>query len=196
MTGETIASDPGNNSGSNGRTTHQIDRVGNRIAATSTFTEFNPAAATYDNNGNTQTIGANTFPCDSLKHLVSMTNGGVSVGIVYDAFGNRVSKTVNGVTTRYLVDDGLKPTGLPQTVGAPGSTTVQRNYDYDAFGNMVKKTGTTPNSDSKNHLTAVTHGARFCLVRASRGVGSGKSLDATLLIMRLRRLDLVQPFPV
>ncbi len=35
--------------------------------------------------------------------------------MVYDGDGNRVAKTVNGVTTHYLVDD-LNPTGYPQVV--------------------------------------------------------------------------------
>jgi hypothetical protein len=40
--------------------------------------------------------------------------------MVYDGDGNRVSETVGGVTTKFLVDD-LNPTGLPQVPGAPGS---------------------------------------------------------------------------
>ena len=36
--------------------------------------------------------------------------------MIYDAFGNRVAKTVNGVTTQYLVEDDVNPTGLPQVV--------------------------------------------------------------------------------
>jgi hypothetical protein len=39
-------------------------------------------------------------------------NGG-AVTLLYDGDGNRVSKTVGGVTTRYLVYD-LNPTGYPQ----------------------------------------------------------------------------------
>jgi YD repeat-containing protein len=41
---------------------------------------------------------------------MSMTASGSAVSIVYDGDGNRVSKTVNGVTTQYLVDN-LNPTG-------------------------------------------------------------------------------------
>jgi hypothetical protein len=41
-------------------------------------------------------------------------NGGV-VLLEYDGDGNRVAKTANGVTTRYLVDD-LNPTGYAQVV--------------------------------------------------------------------------------
>jgi hypothetical protein len=38
------------------------------------------------------------------------------VTIVYDGDGNRVSKSVNGVVTKYLVNDGINPTGYSQVV--------------------------------------------------------------------------------
>jgi RHS repeat-associated protein len=53
-------------------------------------------------------------------------NGG-AVTLLYDGDGNRVAKTVNGVTTRYLVDD-LNPTGYSQVVEETGST--ERTYTY------------------------------------------------------------------
>ena len=112
-----------------------------------------------------------------------------SVTILYDGVGNRVGKTVNGVTTYYLVDD-LNPTGYAQVVeelvagavsrqytyglqrisenqvisntwtpsfyGYDGLGTVRQltnsagaitdSYDYDAFGNKINSTGTTPNN--------------------------------------------------
>jgi len=52
----------------------------------------------------------------------------------YDAFGNRVAKTVNGVTTQFLVEDDVNPTGLPQVLeeltGPIGSGVVTRTYTY------------------------------------------------------------------
>jgi RHS repeat-associated protein len=55
-------------------------------------------------------------------------NGG-AVTIVYDGDGNRVSKTANGVTTQYLVDD-MNPTGYPQVVEELVSGAVTRQYTY------------------------------------------------------------------
>ena len=52
------------------------------------------------------------------------------MGLVYDAFGNRVSKTVNGVTTQYLVEDDKNPTGLPQVFDELMNGVVTRTYNY------------------------------------------------------------------
>ena len=108
--------------------------------------------------------------------------------MVYDGDGNRVSETVGGVRTKYLVADqnltgyaqviaefqngtvsraysyGL--TLISQRLGASGSQlcfygfdghgsvrfltdstgAVTDTYDYDAFGNLISQTGTTPNN--------------------------------------------------
>ena len=50
--------------------------------------------------------------------------------MVYDAFGNRVSKTVNGVTTQYLVEDDVNPTGYPQVLEEVQNGTAVRTYTY------------------------------------------------------------------
>ncbi|HLY42789.1 MAG TPA: RHS repeat-associated core domain-containing protein [Terracidiphilus sp.] len=54
---------------------------------------------------------------------------GSTVTLVYDGDGNRVSKTVNGVTTKYLVDD-LNPTGYPQIMDELTNGAVTRTYTY------------------------------------------------------------------
>lgn len=152
------------------------------------------AGDTYDNNGNTASSGGIANVYDFENHLIQ--NGGVT--IVYDGDGNRVSKTVAGVTTTYLVDT-LNPTGYAQVLaesfaGARGARELSHNYvyglelisqarhyftgtqsltqtiyyvydghgsvraltgptgavtdtyDYDAFGNLILSTGTTPNN--------------------------------------------------
>jgi RHS repeat-associated protein len=141
----------------------------------------------YDANGNTTSTGGKTYAYDSENHLKSMNGGAVT--LLYDGDGNRVAKTVSGVTTRYLVDD-LNPTGYAQVVEESTNGSVQRSYsyglqridviqlvnntstlsfygydgfgnvrqltnsagavtdtyEYDAFGTLLNKTGTTPNN--------------------------------------------------
>jgi RHS repeat-associated protein len=51
------------------------------------------------------------------------------VGVVYDGDGNRVSESVGGVTTKFLVDT-LNPTGLPQVIDELVNNSVTRTYAY------------------------------------------------------------------
>jgi RHS repeat-associated protein len=135
LTNETIASAP---SGKNGRADYGLDPVGNRSSETSSLSgvpsgswtynaDDEVSSETYDNNGNVVAEGGKTFAYDSQNQLVSM-NGG-SVQIVYDGDGYRVAKTVNGVTTKYLVDD-LNPTGYAQVIDELVGGAVTRTYTY------------------------------------------------------------------
>jgi RHS repeat-associated protein len=203
LTNEDITADPNSKTGS---VTYGLDPVGNRLSLglsngsnlpgispiQSGSISYDPddrlSTETYDANGDTLTSGGKTFTYDFENRLKSMTAGSVAVTIQYDADGNRVAKTVNGVTTRYLVDD-LNPTGYAQVVeevtagavtreytygpqrisqaqqianawtpsfyGYDGAGTVRLltdntgtvtdTYDYDAWGNTVNTTGSTPN---------------------------------------------------
>src|SRR5207248_57061 len=57
----------------------------------------------YDANGNLTSDGVNTYTWDARNQLASIS-GGVGASFQYDAFGRRISKTVNGQTTGYLYD--------------------------------------------------------------------------------------------
>jgi len=63
------------------------------------------------------------FAYDSQDRMTKFNSG--SVTMMYEGDGNRVAKTVGGVTTQYLVDD-LNPTGLPQVAEEVVNETVQR----------------------------------------------------------------------
>jgi RHS repeat-associated protein len=201
LTNENISADPNSKTGS---VTYGLDPVGNRLSLGlsqgSNLPGISPiqpnsisydhddrlSTESYDVNGNTLTTGGKTFAYDFENRLKSLNNG--TVTIQYDADGNRVAKTVAGVTTRYLVDD-LNPTGYAQVVEEVTGTTASRTYtyglqrisqyqqianawtpsfygydgggtvrlltdstgtvtdtyDYDAWGNTVNTTGTTPN---------------------------------------------------
>ena len=145
LTNESIIGDPANN----GSASYTLDPVGNRTAASSTFSGFTPvfgsynpndqlSGESYDNNGNViGTANGNSYVYDSENHMIQMVKGTTTISMRYDAFGNRVSKTVTTagvpVTTQYLVDD-LNPTGYPQVLdeltGPIGSGVVQRTYSY------------------------------------------------------------------
>jgi len=115
-----------------------LDPVGNRMSANSTLPGINPIAGaynaddeisseTYDANGNVIATGGKTYTYDSQNHMITANNGQVTM--IYDGDGNRVSKTVGGVTTQYLVDD-LNPTGYAQVVEEVVNGAVTRQYTY------------------------------------------------------------------
>jgi YD repeat-containing protein len=67
----------------------------------------------YDANGNTRQSQGSAYTYDWENHLRSAGDG--SIQYTYDGDGNRVSKTVAGVTTTYLVDTN-NSTGYAQVV--------------------------------------------------------------------------------
>jgi RHS repeat-associated protein len=134
LTNETISLAP---SGKNGSVTYGLDPVGNRLSESSSLMDvpsgsfgYNPddelSSESYDANGNTIAAGGKSFTYDSQNELVSM---GSTVTLLYDADGNRVSKSVSGVVTKYLVDD-LNPTGYPQVLDELTNGAVTRTYTY------------------------------------------------------------------
>ncbi len=138
LTNEAISNDPNKNDGS---VSYGLDPVGNRTSAISTLPGINPIAGTfnaddeissetYDADGNVLSSEGITYAYDSQNHMTSEFGNGKVITMVYDAFGNRVSKTVNGVTTKYLVEDDVNPTGLPQVLEETVNGVVQRSYTY------------------------------------------------------------------
>ena len=79
----------------------------------------NNANPNYDANGNTLVDqGTATGDLYDAENRLIATGSGIE--ITYDAEGNRVSKTVGGATTYYLVDD-QNPTGYAQVLAEYGS---------------------------------------------------------------------------
>jgi RHS repeat-associated protein len=135
MTGETF-----NGTGFAGSpsVTYGFDAVGNRTNRTSTVSGINPRAPTYttndwlasdafDSSGNTTNSGTANYQYDALNHLTNANNG--QILITYDGDGNRVSKTVNGTTTYYLVDD-RNPSGYAQVLEEYQGSSLSRVYNY------------------------------------------------------------------
>jgi YD repeat-containing protein len=142
LTSETITDDPSQN---NGSASYTLDPVGNRTSVNSTFSLIDPTAGsynpddqlaseTYDANGNVTSTGGISYTYDSQNHMMTANGNGKSISMIYDAFGSRVAKTVNNVTTQYLVEDDVNPTGYPQVIeelsGPIGAGAVTRTYTY------------------------------------------------------------------
>jgi RHS repeat-associated protein len=150
LTTETITADPSGASG-NGAVTYNVDPVGNRSSRASTLASLGSQSFSYDSNdelttdsydpnGNTTTSGGHSYAYDFENRLVSKDGGAVT--IVYDGDGNRVAKSVSGVTTKYLVDE-LNPTGYLQVMDEVSGGAVQVRY---TFGNMLVSQTRTPNA--------------------------------------------------
>jgi RHS repeat-associated protein len=131
LTSEAVSSDPNNHNFTNG---FSYDSVGNRKqwlvngAVSNSYTydaDDRLGSDQYDANGNTtnSTGVANVY--DFENHMIQKG----AVVIVYDGDGNRVSETVGGVTTNYLVD-AQNRTGYPQVVDELQSGAVTRTYSY------------------------------------------------------------------
>ncbi len=136
LTSEAISTDPAGNNGTVSYGPNGYDAVGNRVFMSSslnavpggTFSyDVNDRLATdiYDANGSTisQAGIPNTYDFENRM----LTHGGVT--LVYDGDGNRVSETIGGVTTKFLVDDH-NPTGLPQVLDEILSGAVTRTYAH------------------------------------------------------------------
>jgi len=176
---------------SKGAVTNVYDPVGNRVGRSLAFTfapvdtitnqSFvfdhrdlidsdsvpNNANTNYDGNGNTLADqGALTGDLyDAENRLIQRGSG---IQIAYDAEGNRVSKSVSGVTTYYLVDD-QNPTGYAQVLAeyrsvssgvAPNATyeygttliaqstpSTTRYYGYDGQGSVRLLTDATTSAN-------------------------------------------------
>ncbi|HYU47895.1 MAG TPA: RHS repeat-associated core domain-containing protein [Terriglobales bacterium] len=134
LASEGTTGDPAGNNGTVNYT--QYDAAGNRMLMSSTLNavpggsfsyDANDRLATdlYDNNGNT-TFSAGILNTYDFENRM-LTHGAVSM--VYDGDGNRVSETIGGTTTKFLVDD-KNPTGLPQVLDEIVSGSVTRTYAY------------------------------------------------------------------
>jgi RHS repeat-associated protein len=120
---------------------YSLNPVGIRLSETSSLPGINSgswgynaddeiSSESYDANGNVIAAGGYVMTYDAENHLISKTGNGTVITQVYDAFGNRVAKTVNGVTTWYLVEDDVNPTGLPQVMEEKVGGAVERVYTY------------------------------------------------------------------
>jgi RHS repeat-associated protein len=68
---------------------------------------------TFDDNGNLLSDGVNTYVYDSANRLVSVSGQSTVTSYTYNGLGDRLSQTVNGMTTNYTLDLNI---GLTQVL--------------------------------------------------------------------------------
>jgi YD repeat-containing protein len=118
---------------------------------------------TYDDNGNKKTETKDgvttTYTWDAENRLKATEGGGTSTVYDYDYSGIRVSQTVNGVETRFLVDKNRNyaqvlaeyaPSGTVQVSYVFGSDLISQDrngtksfYVYDGLGSTRALTDAT-----------------------------------------------------
>jgi RHS repeat-associated protein len=65
------------------------------------LTQRGTTTLSYDDNGNLTSDGVNTYTWNARNQMASIS-GGTSASFQYDAFGRRVGKTINSVSTSFL----------------------------------------------------------------------------------------------
>jgi RHS repeat-associated protein len=183
LTSETISGDP-RGAGFNGGLEYSLDGTGNRLTRTSTLASLGAqsfsydandqlSTETYDANGNTLSTGGHTFAYDFENRLVS--KDGAAATVAYDCDGNRVAKTVGGVTTRYLVDD-LSPTGYTQVLEEVVGGAVQTRYTYGR--NVVSQTRNVSSTAATSYYGYDAHGNVTFLTDGTGAVTDSYDYDA------------------
>jgi RHS repeat-associated protein len=168
----------------NGSISYVLDPAGNRLSQTSTLVGIASQnhvynsndeldSDSYDLNGDTIASGGHSYAYDFENRLVSKDGGAVT--IVYDGDGNRVSKTVGGLTTRYLIDD-LNPTGYLQVLEELSGAGVQTRYTYGTA--IVSKTLNASGSPTSVFYGYDAHGNITFLTDASGAVTDSYDYDA------------------
>jgi RHS repeat-associated protein len=180
LTNETVSNDPNSK---NGSVIYTFDNVGNRLSRTSTLAGIANQTLTYDKNdrlttdtydanGNTKVSGLNNYGYDFENRLTSQNT---DLTIIYDGDGNRVSKTVSGVTTKYLVDTN-NLTGYAQVVEEIRGGSVQRRYTYGH--DLISQTQIIDNEWKSSWYGYDGHGSVRFLTDTNGGITDTYDYDA------------------
>jgi RHS repeat-associated protein len=121
---------------------YTYDAVGNRLSLTTTvgvvnyqydaanrLTSVNGQAYTWDDNGNLLNDGLRSYSYDHANRLLQVVSGTLTTSFTYNGAGDRVGKTVDGVTTDYVLDPAA---GLTQVlVESTGGQQTAYLYGHD-----------------------------------------------------------------
>ncbi len=123
---------------------YAYDTIGNRLSATvgASVTNYSYATAShrlnslsgadaktysYDATGNRITGGGQSWNYGGNNRPISVTAGTTTLGVRINALGQRVSKTVNGVITRFVYDEAGRLVGEYTDTGQPIQETIWFN---------------------------------------------------------------------
>ena len=104
---------------------------------------------TYDKLGErtAQSSNSATFGYDQNNRLTSYTTASTSAAYTYDGAGGRVSKTVGGVTTNFVYDDGaisnLLTDGTNDYIYGPGGLPIEQKSATGAYWFVHDQVGST-----------------------------------------------------
>jgi RHS repeat-associated protein len=117
---------------------------------TNRLTSWGAKSISYDANGNITNFGSATYTWNARNQLTATSGGGATFS--YDAFGRRVSATVNGVTTPYLYD-GQNPAMI-------ASSQMLAGAGLDEIYAQINSSGTSSYlRDGLNSTVALTNGS-------------------------------------
>jgi RHS repeat-associated protein len=179
LTSETIT---GAASGKNGAIGYVYDPVGNRKTRTSTLPGITSTASDFDANdrliSDSYDDNGNTIGSDGILNGYDFENKLIAHGnvtIVYDGDGNRVAKTVNGITTKYLVDTE-NPTGYAQVLDELTGASVTRTYTFGL--DLISQTQITNGTWTPSFYGYDGHGSVRFLTNSSGAVTDTYDYDA------------------
>ncbi|MFB8798301.1 MAG: putative Ig domain-containing protein [Microcoleus sp.] len=180
---EKITNDP---SGNNRVVSYTYDAVGNRLTKTDsvsgvttyTYNSLNQLSTSvtngltttyiYDSNGNliSEVTGSNStvyrWENDGENRLMGVTvnEGGVTrnVGYQYNAQGIRVGKVVDGVETRYLIDELQPYSQVVEEYDAAGNPKGSYVYGYDLVGKLQGSQPSFYHADGLGSTRLLTNG--------------------------------------
>jgi RHS repeat-associated protein len=169
------------------------------------------ATFTHDANGNLTAIGGTkptTFSYDIFNRLTQVAFINYAAQYQYDALGNRIARTVNGATTKYIVDpNGMLSKLLTETDGAGNTaayyvyglgliskvmpTGQTYFYHYDGLGSttaLSDSAGNVVNKYAYDPFGNLSSGGAETVPNPLRYVGGFGVMDETngLLFMRAR----------
>jgi RHS repeat-associated protein len=83
----------------------------------------------WDNNGNMTSFGSQTYTYDRANRLTQVVSGTLTTGFTYNGAGDRVAKTVDGVTTAYVLDPAAGLTQVLQETTDGQTTSYLYGHD-------------------------------------------------------------------